>query len=145
MDSEEGGKKVASRRDQEQNLMKRVLKDKRLEKLQVQVKNNQQKKKKNYQKKKLRKLLRGNVPVKEVYVEPYRVGNHTEAYQICADMLKKFDRDDLVKLWDLVKRRFSTTKPTNDKEKKLWVELKRLFEPDNDDILWKIQRYMHDL
>ncbi|GJS15898.1 retrovirus-related pol polyprotein from transposon TNT 1-94 [Tanacetum coccineum] len=75
------------------------------------------------------------VPVKEVYVE---------ALQICADMLKKFDRDDLVKLWDLVKRRFSTTKPTNDKEKKLWVELKRLFEPDNDDILWKIQRYMHD-
>ncbi|GJT96106.1 hypothetical protein Tco_1091624 [Tanacetum coccineum] len=53
-------------------------------------------------------------------------------------------RDDLVKLWDLIKERFSTTKPTNDKEKELWVELKRLFEPDNDDILWKLQRYMHD-
>ncbi|GJS40039.1 hypothetical protein Tco_0565082 [Tanacetum coccineum] len=53
-------------------------------------------------------------------------------------------RDDLVKLWDLVKERFSTTEPTNDKEKELWVELKRLFEPDNDDILWKLQRYMHD-
>ncbi|GJY31079.1 hypothetical protein Tco_0414574, partial [Tanacetum coccineum] len=25
-----------------------------------------------------------------------------------------------------------------------WVELKRLFEPDVDDILWKLQRYMHD-
>ncbi|GKC30069.1 hypothetical protein Tco_1037363 [Tanacetum coccineum] len=73
-----------------------------------------------------------------------RVGNHTEAYQIFADMLKKFDRDDLVKLWDLVKERFSTTEPTDDKEKELWVELKRLFEPDNDDILWKLQRYMHD-
>ncbi|GJT82417.1 ribonuclease H-like domain-containing protein [Tanacetum coccineum] len=24
------------------------------------------------------------------------------------------------------------------------VKLKRLFEPDNDDILWKLQRYMHD-
>ncbi|GKD10010.1 hypothetical protein Tco_1189695 [Tanacetum coccineum] len=54
--------------------------------------------------------------------------------------LKKFDRDDLVKLWDLVKERFSTTKPTNDKEKELWVELKRLFEPYNDDTLWKLQR-----
>ncbi|GJU10550.1 hypothetical protein Tco_1132946 [Tanacetum coccineum] len=73
-----------------------------------------------------------------------RVGNHTKAYQIFADMLKKFDRDDLVKLWDLVKERFSTTEPTDDKEKELWVELKRLFEPDNDDILWKLQRYMHD-
>ncbi|GJW45068.1 hypothetical protein Tco_0073867 [Tanacetum coccineum] len=48
-----------------------------------------------------------------------RVGNHTEAYQIFAYMLKKFDRDDQ-------------------------VELKRLFELDNDDILWKLQRYMHD-
>ncbi|GJZ50967.1 hypothetical protein Tco_0605482 [Tanacetum coccineum] len=29
-------------------------------------------------------------------------------------------------------------------EKALWVELKRLFEPDKDDVLWKLQRYMHD-
>ncbi|GKD00482.1 hypothetical protein Tco_1170756 [Tanacetum coccineum] len=53
-------------------------------------------------------------------------------------------RDDLVKLWDLVKERFSTTEPTNDKEKQLWVKLKRLFKPDNDDNIWKLQRYMHD-
>ncbi|GKA87757.1 hypothetical protein Tco_0809521 [Tanacetum coccineum] len=26
----------------------------------------------------------------------------------------------------------------------LWVKLKRLFEPDDDDTLWKLQRYMHD-
>ncbi|GJS77970.1 hypothetical protein Tco_0727851 [Tanacetum coccineum] len=103
------------------------------------------------------------VPVEEVYVEALqvkypiidweiysedtrrywriiRVGNHTEVYQIFADMLKKFDRDDLVKLWDLVKERFSSTEPIDDKEKELWVELKRLFEPDNDDTLWKLQR-----
>ncbi|GJR13187.1 hypothetical protein Tco_0795839 [Tanacetum coccineum] len=46
--------------------------------------------------------------------------------------------DDLVKLWDLVKKRFNTTKPIDDKEKELWVELKRLFEPNNDDTLWKL-------
>ncbi|GJS46368.1 hypothetical protein Tco_0596489 [Tanacetum coccineum] len=73
-----------------------------------------------------------------------RVGNHREAYQIFVDMLKKFDKDDLVKFWDLVKKRFSTTDPTYDKEKELWVKLKRFFKPDNDDILWKLQRYMHD-
>ncbi|GJV88994.1 hypothetical protein Tco_1532932 [Tanacetum coccineum] len=107
------------------------------------------------------------VPVEEVYVEALqvkypikdwevysedtrkywkiiRVGNHTEAYQTFDDMLKKFDRDDLDKLWSLVKERFSSTDPTDDKERTLWVELKRLFEPDTDDILWKIQRYMHD-
>ncbi|GKF47740.1 hypothetical protein Tco_0137542, partial [Tanacetum coccineum] len=44
----------------------------------------------------------------------------------------------------LVKERFSSTNPTDDKERALWVELKRLFEPDTDDILWKLQRYMHD-
>ncbi|GKC51348.1 hypothetical protein Tco_1074093, partial [Tanacetum coccineum] len=73
-----------------------------------------------------------------------RVGNHTEAYQIFADMLMKFDREYLVKLWDLVKERFSTTEPTDDKEKDLWVEMKRLFEPDTDDELWKLQEYIHD-
>nr|GEY04407.1 hypothetical protein [Tanacetum cinerariifolium] len=57
------------------------------------------------------------VPVEEVYVEA---------------------------LQDLVKETFSTTKTTDDKEKALWVKLKRLFNPNNDDILWKFQRYMHD-
>ncbi|GJV34339.1 hypothetical protein Tco_1394739 [Tanacetum coccineum] len=34
--------------------------------------------------------------------------------------------------------------PTEDKERALWVELKRMFEPDKDDVLWKLQRYMYD-
>nr|GEX01280.1 hypothetical protein [Tanacetum cinerariifolium] len=87
----------------------------------------------------------------EVYIEDsrkywkiIRVGNHTEAYQTFVDKLKRFDRDELVMIWDLIKERFSTTEPTDDKEKALRVELKRLFEPDNNDILWKLQRYMHD-
>ncbi|GJT08607.1 hypothetical protein Tco_0843069 [Tanacetum coccineum] len=50
-------------------------------------------------------------------------------------------KDDLVKLWDLVRERFSSTEPADDKEKALWVELKRelntakdlrLLEEDND-------------
>ncbi|GJR05917.1 hypothetical protein Tco_0412522 [Tanacetum coccineum] len=32
----------------------------------------------------------------------------------------------------------------DDKEKESWVELERLFKPDSDDTLWKLQRYMHD-
>ncbi|GKA49258.1 hypothetical protein Tco_0742216 [Tanacetum coccineum] len=52
--------------------------------------------------------------------------------------------DDLVMLWNLVKERFSSTKPTDDKERALWVKFKRLFEPNTDDTLWKLQRYMHD-
>ncbi|GKA63220.1 hypothetical protein Tco_0762826 [Tanacetum coccineum] len=93
------------------------------------------------------------IPVEEVYVEALqvkypiidwkvysedtrrywriiRVGNHTEAYQIFADMLKRFYRDDLVKLLDLVKERFSTTNPTDDKEKELGHEIFMLVEKD---------------
>ncbi|GJX53361.1 hypothetical protein Tco_0281730 [Tanacetum coccineum] len=105
------------------------------------------KKEKELSEEELQKLL-VIVQWKKFMLKPYRFGNHTEAYQIFTDMLKKFDRDDLIKLWDLVKERFSTTEPTYDKsphkEKELWVELKRLFELDNDDTLWKLQRYMHD-
>ncbi|GJS39931.1 hypothetical protein Tco_0564974 [Tanacetum coccineum] len=78
----------------------------------------------------------------EVYTEDsrkywkiIRVGDHTEVYQFFKDMLKNFDRDNLVKLWDLVRERFSSTEPTDDKERALWVELKRLFKPDTDDLL----------
>nr|GEV72411.1 hypothetical protein [Tanacetum cinerariifolium]GEV73477.1 hypothetical protein [Tanacetum cinerariifolium] len=34
--------------------------------------------------------------------------------------------------------------PTEEKEKALWVELKRLYEPTAADVFWKLQRYMHD-
>ncbi|GKE05365.1 hypothetical protein Tco_1397383 [Tanacetum coccineum] len=36
-------------------------------------------------------------------------------------------KDNLVMLWSLVKERFNSTKPTNDKEREIWVELKRLY------------------
>ncbi|GJV92609.1 retrovirus-related pol polyprotein from transposon TNT 1-94 [Tanacetum coccineum] len=78
------------------------------------------------------------------YWKIIRVGDHTEVYQIFEDILKNFDREDLVKLWSLVHEKFNSTEPINDKERALWVELKRLFEPDEDDVLWKLQRYMHD-
>ncbi|GJU01516.1 hypothetical protein Tco_1111854 [Tanacetum coccineum] len=88
---------------------------------------------------------------REVYTEEsrlywkiIRVGDHIEAYQTFEDMLKKLDREDLENLWTPVKERFNTTVSTSDKEKKLWVELKRLFELDEKDMLWKLQRYMHD-
>nr|GEV35474.1 putative reverse transcriptase domain-containing protein [Tanacetum cinerariifolium] len=64
-----------------------------------------------------------------------RVGGIAEAYQSFEDMLKVFDREDLVVLWKLVKEKFITVVPNVDKEKALWVELKRLFEPDADDVL----------
>nr|GEV42874.1 hypothetical protein [Tanacetum cinerariifolium] len=78
-----------------------------------------------------------------VYWKIIRVRGITEAYQVFEDMLKGFDREDLVALWNLVKEKFSSAVPSEDKEKALWVELQRQFEPDADDVLWKLQRYLH--
>nr|GEV52092.1 hypothetical protein [Tanacetum cinerariifolium] len=54
--------------------------------------------------------------------------------------LKAVKVSDLVALWNLVKEKFSSPVPSVDKKKALWVELKRLFEQDTDDVLWKLQR-----
>ncbi|GKB56225.1 hypothetical protein Tco_0912411 [Tanacetum coccineum] len=69
-----------------------------------------------------------------------RVGNHTEAYQFFEDMLKIFDMDDLVMLCNLVKERFSSTEPTDDKERALWVELKRLLVEQHSEMANEILR-----
>nr|GEV25445.1 hypothetical protein [Tanacetum cinerariifolium] len=38
---------------------------------------------------------------------------------------------------------WSLAEPIGDKERSLWVELKRLFKSDANDVPWKLQRYMH--
>nr|GEW50227.1 hypothetical protein [Tanacetum cinerariifolium] len=78
-----------------------------------------------------------------IYWKIIRVGGLTKAYQIFEDMLKRFDKEDLVALRNLVKEKFCSIEPSEDKEKALWDELKRLFEPNAADALWKLQRYMH--
>nr|GEX44684.1 putative ribonuclease H-like domain-containing protein [Tanacetum cinerariifolium] len=108
------------------------------------------------------------VPVEEVYVEALqvkhpiidweihtegkrdywkiiRLGGNTAVYQVFVDMLKQMDREDLNQLWMLVKETLSIRHASSDKEKELWVELKRLFEPDHEDQLWThTQALMHD-
>nr|GEY32315.1 hypothetical protein [Tanacetum cinerariifolium] len=107
------------------------------------------------------------IPVKEIYVEALQVKHpiidwnvHTEghrsywkiirlggssaSYHFFVDMLKFFDREDLNQLWGLVKETHSIRPATSDKEKELWVKLKRLFEPDVKDYLWThTQNLMH--
>nr|GFB35645.1 hypothetical protein [Tanacetum cinerariifolium] len=52
------------------------------------------------------------------------------------DLLKQLDREDLNQLWALVKEYLSIRPATSEKEMELWVELKRLYEPDPEDQLW---------
>nr|GEX62681.1 hypothetical protein [Tanacetum cinerariifolium] len=68
-------------------------------------------------------------PLKEVYIKA----------------LQQFDREGLHQLWTLVKETFSIKQATRDKEKELWVELKRLFEPNSEYQLWTHhQAFIHD-
>ncbi|GJZ47095.1 retrovirus-related pol polyprotein from transposon TNT 1-94 [Tanacetum coccineum] len=72
------------------------------------------------------------VPVEEVYVEALQVKYLIIDWEVYSE--------DTRRCWKIIRERFSTTKPTDGKEKELWVELKRLFKPDIDDTLWKLQR-----
>ncbi|GJU18563.1 putative ribonuclease H-like domain-containing protein [Tanacetum coccineum] len=78
----------------------------------------------------------GEALVEELVIQPLQV-----RYPIID---REVYYEDTRRYWRIIRERFSTTEPTDDKEKELWIELKRLFEPDNDDILWKLQRCMHD-
>nr|GEU85806.1 hypothetical protein [Tanacetum cinerariifolium] len=115
-----------------------------------------------------RKAMMQLVPVEKVYVEALqvkhliidweiqtegqrsywkiiRLGGSITSYQLFVDMLKHFDREDLNQLWALVKETLNIKQATSDKEKELWVELKRLYEPDVEDQLWThTQALMHD-
>nr|GEZ31490.1 hypothetical protein [Tanacetum cinerariifolium] len=74
------------------------------------------------------------VPIEEVYVEALQVKN----------TLLLTGREDLNQLWGLVKETLSVRPATSDKEKELWVELKRLFEPNVEDYLrTHTQNLMH--
>ncbi|GKD24903.1 hypothetical protein Tco_1231117, partial [Tanacetum coccineum] len=69
-------------------------------------------------------------------------GMNIEALQTKYPIIEweNFDRDDLVKLWDLVRERFSSTEPTDDKERALWVELKRLLVEQHSEMANELLR-----
>nr|GEV59737.1 hypothetical protein [Tanacetum cinerariifolium] len=86
------------------------------------------------------------VKYQDNYAKVLKLGGSTTSYQFFVDLLKHFDREDLNQLWALVKETLNIRPAANDKEKELWVELKRLYEPDVKDLLWThTQNRMHAL
>nr|GEY93779.1 hypothetical protein [Tanacetum cinerariifolium] len=82
------------------------------------------------------------VPLEEVYVEALQVKHPIIDWEIHSEGKRE---EDLHQLWTLVKETLSIKHATKDKEKELWVELKRLYEPDFEDQLWtRNQALMHD-
>nr|GEV42540.1 hypothetical protein [Tanacetum cinerariifolium] len=79
------------------------------------------------------------IPVEKVYVEALQVKHPLIDWE-------HLDREDLNQLWAFVKETLNIRPAVNDKEKELWVELKRLYEPDVEDLLWThTQNLMHPL
>nr|GEX85578.1 hypothetical protein [Tanacetum cinerariifolium] len=68
------------------------------------------------------------VPVEDVYVQALQVKHPIIDW-------KQLDRKDLNQLWALVKEYLSIRPATSEKEMELWVELKRMYEPDPEDQL----------
>nr|GFB49508.1 hypothetical protein [Tanacetum cinerariifolium] len=73
-----------------------------------------------------------------------RLGGSSACYQFFVDLLKQMDREDLNQLWALVKEYLSIRPATSDKEMELWVELKRMYEPNPEVQLWTLtHNFMH--
>ncbi|GJX63684.1 hypothetical protein Tco_0296584 [Tanacetum coccineum] len=59
-------------------------------------------------------------------------------YKILSEMLEDFDRQDVMDLYRLVKERYSASRPEG-YDLMLWGDLNTLFEPNEEDEIWKNQ------
>ncbi|GJU32896.1 hypothetical protein Tco_1176485 [Tanacetum coccineum] len=59
-------------------------------------------------------------------------------YKVFSEMIEDFDRQDVEELYRLVKERYSASRPEG-YDLMLWGDLHTLFEPDEEDEIWKNQ------
>ncbi|GJV36173.1 hypothetical protein Tco_1408650 [Tanacetum coccineum] len=73
-----------------------------------------------------------------MYYQIFRRDGSSKNYKILSEMLEDFDRQDVEELYRLVKERYSASRPEG-YDLMLWGDLHTLFEPDEEDELWKNQ------
>ncbi|GJS82532.1 hypothetical protein Tco_0749073 [Tanacetum coccineum] len=78
------------------------------------------------------------VPGEEFSMD-FEADGSSKNYKIFSEMLDDFDRQDVLDLHRLVKARYMTSSPEG-YDLMLWGDLKILFEPDEEDKVWKNQR-----
>ncbi|GJV45097.1 hypothetical protein Tco_1429633 [Tanacetum coccineum] len=71
-----------------------------------------------------------------MYYQIIRADGSSKNYKIFSKMLDDFDRQDVMDLHRLVQERYDTTSPEG-YDLLLWVDLKILFEPNEEDEIWK--------
>ncbi|GKC99074.1 hypothetical protein Tco_1169349 [Tanacetum coccineum] len=75
----------------------------------------------------------------KMYYQIIRADRSDKYYKIFTAMLDDFDRQDVLDLYRLVKERFETTSPEG-YDRLLWGDLITLFEPSEEDEIWKAQQ-----
>ncbi|GKB44516.1 hypothetical protein Tco_0889458 [Tanacetum coccineum] len=73
-----------------------------------------------------------------MYYQIFRADGSSKNYKIFSEMLDDFDRQDVLDLHRLVKARYMTSSPEG-YDLMLWGDLKILFEPDEEDEVWRNQ------
>ncbi|GKB14942.1 hypothetical protein Tco_0848865 [Tanacetum coccineum] len=76
---------------------------------------------------------------KKSYYQITRAGGNSQRYMVFSHMLRNFNREDLEDLWKLVKAKYQSTRPVEDLDLVLWNDLKNMFEPNVEDIVWRKQ------
>ncbi|GJU61485.1 hypothetical protein Tco_1243320 [Tanacetum coccineum] len=74
-----------------------------------------------------------------MYYQIIRADGSSKNYKIFSEMLDDFDRQDVLDLHKLVQERYDTTSPEG-YDLLLWGDLKILFEPNEEDEIWKNQQ-----
>ncbi|GKA05404.1 hypothetical protein Tco_0684524 [Tanacetum coccineum] len=73
-----------------------------------------------------------------MYYQVFRGDGSSKNYKVLSEMLEDFDRQDVEELYKLVKEWYSTSRPEG-YDLMLWGDLHTLFEPDEEDKIWKNQ------
>ncbi|GJX49436.1 hypothetical protein Tco_0276281 [Tanacetum coccineum] len=73
-----------------------------------------------------------------MYYQIIRADGSSKNYKVFSEMLNDFDRQDVIDLYRLVQERYDTTSPGG-YDLLLWGDLKILFEPNEEDEIWKNQ------
>ncbi|GJS70804.1 hypothetical protein Tco_0703645 [Tanacetum coccineum] len=73
-----------------------------------------------------------------MYYQVFRGDGSSKNYKVLSEMLEDFDRLDVEELYRLVTEMYSTSRPEG-YDLMLWGDLHTLFEPDEDDEIWKDQ------
>ncbi|GKB99022.1 hypothetical protein Tco_0985159 [Tanacetum coccineum] len=76
---------------------------------------------------------------KKSYYQIIRADGSLKIYLVFSHMLKSFYREDLETLYKLVKAKYRSTRPVEDLDLVLYVDLKTMFDPHVEDQVWKNQ------